>query len=76
MYRILYLQEKIRNDTKIELKDQILLTKKGFKLYTDDIVSSLETENALQMTLHQENPLKNLKQYYVKFNCNYPNLLL
>lgn len=61
----MFLQEKIKNETKIEIKDQILLTKKGYKLKSEDILSIIENDNIFQTTLHSD--LSNrLKQSNVK----------
>jgi len=46
-----FLQEKIYADTKIDIKDQILFTKKGHKLHPDDIFGNLEKENNFQATI-------------------------
>lgn len=61
----MFLQEKIKNETKIEIKDQILLTKKGYKLKSEDVLSIIENDNIFQTTLHSD--LSNrLKQSNVK----------
>jgi len=52
------LQEKIHADTNIDVKDQILFTKKGHKLHGDDIFSNLEKENNLATTTRLENMAK------------------
>lgn len=60
------MQEKIKNESKIEPKDQILLTKKGYKLKSDDVLSVIENDNIFQTTLHSD--LSNrLKQSNVRF---------
>lgn len=48
------MQEKIKNETKIEIKDQILLTKKGYKLKAEDVLSVVENDNIFQTTLHSD----------------------
>lgn len=52
--RVAFLMEKIRTEAKIEPKDQILLTKKGYKLKPEDVLSFIENENIFQTTLHSE----------------------
>lgn len=64
------LQEKIKNETKIEIKDQILLTKKGYKLKSEDVLSIIENDNIFQTSLHSDlsNRLKqsNVKSYIIE----------
>lgn len=48
------LMDRIRGETKIENRDQILLTKKGFKLKAEDVLAVIENENIFQTTLHSD----------------------
>ena len=59
--RISYLQAKIRTDTRIEIKDQVLITKKGHRLQSNDIFSNLDKESQFQATISKnDNPLKSV----------------
>lgn len=49
--KVSFLQELIKKDTKIDQKDQILFTKKGYKLQPDEILSVLEKENNFMSTM-------------------------
>ena len=56
-----FLQEKIYVDTKIDVKDQILFTKKGHKLHGDDVFANLEKEYNFQATItRHENMAKSV----------------
>jgi len=73
-----FLQEKIYADTKIDIKDQILFTKKGHKLHPDDIFGNLERENNFQATISKlENMAKAVFTIYVfdqkKLSSEYRN---
>ena len=46
--------DRIRGETRIENRDQILLTKKGFKLKAEDVLAVIENENIFQTTLHSD----------------------
>lgn len=48
--RVAALQAKIRTDTRIEIKDQVLLTVRGYKLHPNDVLANLEKENYFQTT--------------------------
>jgi len=63
--KISYLQAKIRSDTRIEIKDQVLITKKGHRLQPNDVFANLEKENHFQATNRSENPLRSIFTIYV-----------
>lgn len=44
------LQQKIEQDFKIAISDQIVLTKKGIKVCGEDIINKLASENLFQIT--------------------------
>jgi len=57
--KVINLQTRIRNDTRIEIKDQVLITKTGYRIQHNEILSNLEKDNQLQTTIAgSDNPLK------------------
>ena len=68
--RVATLQEKIKNETKIDVKDQILLTKKGLKLKSDEVLETIiEKENALSSTMNAgDNAVVRARPYFVNKN--------
>ena len=48
--KILVLQERIKRDFEIEIGEQILLTKKGMKICSDDIFIKVQNENLFSQT--------------------------
>ncbi len=48
--RVLFLMEKINADFKIDVKDQLLISKSGYRLLPNDIIGKLEQENNLVNT--------------------------
>ncbi len=55
--RISYLQAKIKTDTRIEVKDQVLITKKGYRLQPNETFLDLEKENQFTGTINSNENL-------------------
>lgn len=58
MARVSFLQERIFQETKIESKDQLLLSKKGTKLSGNDELTLFENEPSLLQTNQQLSEMK------------------
>lgn len=66
--RVGSLQEKIKRDTKYEINDQVLLTKKGLRLRSDEKLDLFLNDPLLQSTMVNQDAAGRNKPLYVWTN--------
>lgn len=64
--KVLYLMKQIQNKFKLDIDDQLLLTKEGVKIIPEDLLDNFQKSPNLTHTYHENQ----LKQYVVIFVIN------